>query len=389
MRIGFDVSQTGEGKAGCGYFADSLIRNLTRKDRHNKYLLYPHFGNTFGDHGTIKKTAIIDFPNVSRVMTGKNFCDSISFWEKFPPHGEDVLGNPDIVHANNYYCPQGFQKARIVYTLYDMSFVVYPEFTTESNRLICFDGVLNASCYADYIVAISDYSRNSFLQYFPHYPSDRICVVHLGSRFSETPEDFSIEAVNGLTPHEFWLTVGTLEPRKNLRRLLRAYTILVKKKVNIFPLVLAGGKGWHEDGLEELIRQLDIEKHVKIIGYVKDEQLAWLYQNCFSFIYPSIYEGFGLPVLEALSYGAAVITSNTTSLPEVAGDAAVYINPLIEEDITEAMFNIMNDNNNRMHLKKISKQQAKKFSWDKCASEILGVYEMVMKHPKLYGLYNE
>jgi glycosyltransferase involved in cell wall biosynthesis len=264
-----------------------------------------------------------------------------------------------------------------------MSFAIHPEFTSEQNRWTCFEGVLNASCYADSIVAISNYSRESFLEIFPHYPSDRVRVVLLGSRFSSPAEDQPGSVVAGLLPDKFWLAVGTLEPRKNVRRLLGAYAAFISRNQEGFPLVLAGGKGWLEDDLEEFINMLGIREHTKILGYVTDDELTWLYRNCFAFTYPSLFEGFGLPVLEALSLGAAVVTSNTTSLPEVAGDAACYVDPLKEEAIIAAMSRLTNDEGYRMKLKGLSKPQALKFSWKRCASEILEIYGEVIKRPKL------
>ena len=379
MKIGFDISQTGKDKAGCGYFADSLIQALTGADRENEYILYPHFGASFWDPAGKKTTRNIDRRNVSRILIGNNFHESRTFWEHFPSHGEDMLGKPDIVHANNFSCPRDFRRAKVVYTLYDMSFAIHPEFTSEQNRWTCFEGVFNASCYADFIIAISDYSRCSFLEIFPHYPAERIRAVHLGSRFSSPAEDHPGPVVAGLLPDKFWLAVGTLEPRKNVRRLLRAYAAFLGRNQEGLPLVLAGGKGWLEDDLEEFICSLGIREHVKLLGYVTDEALTWLYKNCFAFLYPSLFEGFGLPVLEALSLGTAVVTSNTTSLPEVAGDAACYVDPLKEEELVVAMTRLMNDDGYRMELKSRAKSQARKFSWKGCAEEVLDIYGEVYK----------
>jgi glycosyltransferase involved in cell wall biosynthesis len=388
VKIGFDISQTGKDKAGCGYFADSLIQALTGVDCESEYILYPHFGTSFWDPSGKKTTRNIDRRNVSRILIGNNFHESRAFWEHFPSHGEDMLGKPDIVHANNFSCPRSFHRAKIVYTLYDMSFLLYPEFTSEQNRWTCFEGVFNASCYADFIVAISHYSRSSFLEIFPHYPADRIRVAHLGSRFSSIAGYDQGSVIEGLVPDKFWLAVGTLEPRKNVRRLLGAYAAFISRNQEGLPLVLAGGKGWLEDDLEEFINTLGIRERVKILGYVTDDKLTWLYQNCFAFIYPSLFEGFGLPVLEALSLGAAVVTSNTTSLPEVAGDAACYVDPLKEEAIIVAMSRLLNDDGYRMKLKCLSKPQALKFSWDRCASEVLDIYGEVIKRPKFESLRN-
>ncbi len=389
MKIGFDVSQTGKDKAGCGYFADSLIQALVNADRENEYVLYPHFGTSFWDPAGKKSTRTIDARNVSRIVIGNNFHESQRFWKQFPDHGEEMLGDPDIVHANNFSCPRDFCRAKVVYTLYDMSFAIHPEFTSEQNRWTCFEGVFNASCYADFIVAISDYSRASFLETFPHYPADRVRVVHLGSRFSSIAGELRSSICPGLVPDRFWLAVGTLEPRKNVRRLLKAYAAFIGLHQQCLPLVLAGGKGWLEDDLEEFITALGIREHVRILGYVSDEELVWLYKHCFAFIYPSLFEGFGLPVLEALSLGAAVVTSNTTSLPEVAGDAARYVNPLRKDDMAVAMSDLMNNDGYRTRLKGRATSQARKFSWERCAAEVLDIYAEVMKRPKLGSLRND
>ena len=384
MRIGFDVSQTGQDKSGCGYFADSLIQALAARDDANHYILYPYFGNCFWDPDGAKTTRNLpDRPNVSRILTGRTFRQSLGFWEQLPANGEAMIGRPDLVHANNFSCPRNLSRARLVYTLYDLSFLIYPEFTFEQTRWNCFRGVFDASCHADFIVAISDYSRNSFLEVFPHYPADRIRVVPLGSRFSSRTGQNPGWVVADLERDRFWLTVGTLEPRKNLRRLLRAYGALARQHQGMLPLVLAGGKGWLEDDLEAFIDALGLREHVRIPGYVSDEQLIWLYRNCFAFLYPSHFEGFGLPVLEALSLGAAVMTSKTTSLPEVAGDAACYVDPSKEEEMIVAMSRLMSDEAYRRERKRLSASQAAKFSWNRCASEVIDIYEEVAKRPKL------
>jgi len=137
-----------------------------------------------------------------------------------------------------------------------------------------------------------------------------------------------------------------------------------------------------EEGLKEFIQALELSNHVLILGYVSDKELAWLYRNCFCFVYPSLYEGFGLPVLEAMGQGAAVITSNATSLPEVAGDAAYYIDPFDEYSMTEALLKLASDDAYREALREKAVIQAEKFSWEKSAEEVLHVYKQVMTLPK-------
>jgi len=384
MKIGFDISQTGEGKAGCGYFADSLVQAMTKIDQENEYILYPHFGTTFWDPKAERTTRRIDRPNVTRKLIGKDFGKSMTFWSNLPPDGEAQLGSPDIIHANNYSCPRGVKNARLVYTLYDLNFIEYPDLTTEENRGKCFDGVFSAAVYADFIISISGYSRNRFLETYPHYPAERIQVVPLGSRFfsgdGERTEGSIHEGL--LKPGEFWLAVGTLEPRKNLRRLLNAFSVNKKQTGFMHPLVMAGGRGWLEEGLEDFIHGLGLAEDVHLLGYVSDQDLEWLYGNCFCFVYPSLYEGFGLPVLEAMGMGAAVITSNTTSLPEVGGDAVHYVDPFDEHDIAGAFLKLDSDGVYREALREKAVIQAEKFSWEKNAEEILDIYTRTMTLPK-------
>ena len=377
MKIGFDVSQTGKTKAGCGYFADTVIGNLLTYDIKNEYLLYSTFGTRFWDPDHSKSTRRFKKSNCFHLLNDLSHQESLSFWDEVTPIDEERLGNPDVIHANNFSCPS-FTKARVVYTLYDLSFLDHPEFTSEENRWQCLNGVFDAALRADLIIAISEYSRQRFLQVFPHFPIEKTRVVYLGSRFEEPGLE---TPVLGLTSNNFWLSVGTLEPRKNLRKTLSAYKHYVDLNFDPKPLVLAGGQGWLEDDIEQFIANLGLTKYVQRLGYVHDSALRWLYKNCWAFVYPSVYEGFGLPVLEAMSLGAPVITSHVTSLPEVGGDAVLYVNPAKEIEIVEAFEKLMSEKF-RDCLKEKSQQQSKQFSWAKTAEQVLQSYEDVLKMPK-------
>ncbi len=376
MRIGFDVSQTGSNKAGCGYVAYSLIQHLARLDHDNYYILYSNFGPDFWDADHKRNTFQTRQANFERRFTEFSHSQARVFWSNPAPGFEDQLGRPDVVHANNYFCPKGLRHARLVYTLYDLVYVEHPEFTTEANRLICFNGVFEASLRADMIISISEYSRRHFLEIFPHYPAERVQVLHPASRFSLTDDvDEKAGQVKKLPAGEFWLSVGTLEPRKNLRRLLQAYARLRHEGLTDLPLAVAGGKGWLEEDLPDYIAGLGIQNDVHLLGYVNDAQLHWLYRHCFAFLYPALFEGFGMPVLEAMSLGAAVITSNVTSLPEIAGDAALSVDPEDVEAMAEAMLRLQNDSTLHADLQRRALARSKLFSWEKMARGVLDVYE--------------
>jgi glycosyltransferase involved in cell wall biosynthesis len=383
MRIGFDTSQTGKAKAGCGWLADSLIRHLAVIDTRNEYVLYPTFGDVFWDVEGPASTIHIDRPNFRRGLFHATLGEAQAFWRTPPADLETQMGAPDIVHANNFFCPRGLDNSRLVYTLYDLIFLDHPESTTEANRIACFTGVFGASLRADFIVAISHYSRNHFLETFPHYPPDRIHVAHPASRFHLQPDCVQPRRLARLQPGQFWLNVGTIEPRKNQRRLLQAYARWKTQGNADFPMVFAGGKGWLMEDFENAIKQLGLQQDVRMLGYVEDTELQWLYQNCFAFVYPSLSEGFGLPVLEAMTLGAPVITSNRTSLPEVVGTAGLMVEPIDENAIFEAMRDLATGHVDREHLRQQAMQQAREFSWDSTARRVLDIYEQVAVIPRL------
>ena len=180
LNVGFDISQTGANKAGCGYFADAMISGMLRLTPQNSYLLLRNFGDFFFD------------PDIQRVKpySGKNvfYASGIDSRDKLAKYwaSSDLpskLAGLDILHANNFWCPRQRLSARLVYTLYDISFLEEPSWTTEVNRIGCFAGVFNAAIAADFIVAISKFSRRHFLRVFPHFPPDRIEVVYPCSKF--------------------------------------------------------------------------------------------------------------------------------------------------------------------------------------------------------------
>jgi glycosyltransferase involved in cell wall biosynthesis len=382
MKIGFDISQTGREKAGCGFFAESLIRHLAEIDLENEYTLYPTFGDHYWDPHWARSTCRIDQPNFKRAPGRKTREAARDFWSNPPDSLEEHLGSPDIVHSNNFFCPTGLRKARLVYTLHDLSFLVHPEWTTEENRIACFEGVFNASIFADFIIANSDYTRHHFLETLPHYPADRIRTIYEASRFKLSTDVPKPKTISFLLRDEFWLSVGILEPRKNHKGLLAAYASLKREAGNRFPLVLAGGKGWLMDDFKRQIESLGLQQEVILPGYLDDKDLQWLYQNCFAFVYPSYFEGFGLPVIEAMSLGAPVIVSNVTSLPEIVREAGILIDPWNQDAIFGAMQRLISGPDLRGALKEKALARASQFSWHAAASCVKDLYAEILSHPK-------
>ena len=379
MDIGFDISQTGTGKAGCGFYTHAMIKAMLAIAPEHHYALYPSFGDFFFD----ARMPVANPYHGKHVRYGPRHLTrekARSFWNQ--PELESALANPDIIHSNNFWTPVQVGSSRLVYTLYDMGFAVNPTWTTEANRLGCFEGVFRSSIAADWVVAISEYSRKHYLSLFPHFPSNRVRVVYPCSRFdSSMPLGTPPLAVKSLSDGEFWLSVGTIEPRKNQRLLVQAYARYLEAGGRPMPLVLAGGKGWLMDDFRDYLAKLNISDRVILTGYVSDNELIWLYRNCYASLYPSVFEGFGLPVLEGMQFGAPTLSSDATSMPEVTGNAAILLTPHEPGAWSHAMLNLASDQQERLRLSEAARARAKQFKWETSAASMLQIYKEAMDSP--------
>ncbi len=303
------------------------------------------------------------------------------FWTQ--PDKDALLGDLDIVHGNNFWCPTYTPASRLIYTFYDMGFAIDPAWTTEKNREGCFRGVFHAAIVADWIVAISEASRSHYLEVFPSFPADRIRVIHPCSRFADgTAMGTRPAALKEVAEGRFWLSVGTIEPRKNQRRLTDAYARYRASTANPMPLVLAGGKGWLMDDFQSHLVELGIQQHVVLTGYVSDAELIWLYRHCYANLYPSLFEGFGLPVLEGMQFGAATVASDNTSLPEVAGNAAILLEATDIDAWAGTLVRLGADERERGRLQAAALAQAATFEWKTSAAALLRLYEDALAAPK-------
>ena len=230
---------------------------------------------------------------------------------------------------------------------------------------------------ADRIIAISQNTKKDLVEYF-NVRDDRIDVIPLAARKDFHPR--SMTKVQAFVS-EHWgldkpylLSVGTIEPRKNLKHLIRVYCSLPEEIRNDYQLVIAGGEGWLSSDIYQWIVEIGAESSIRFLEYVGLE-LPWLYCGATCFIYPSLYEGFGMPPLEAMACGTPVITSNTSSLPEVAGDAAILIDPQSEEELASAISQIVSDPALRQTMSNKGLDRAQVFSWEQIAKDTLEVYK--------------
>jgi glycosyltransferase involved in cell wall biosynthesis len=234
-----------------------------------------------------------------------------------------------------------------------------------------------AARHAAAILTISECSKRDIVQRL-RVPADKVFVSYLAASPNFRPLDLAaLETVKqkyGLD--QFILTVGTLEPRKNISSLIKAY----QQIVNMYPhiqLVHAGPLGWMYADVLTLVKELGLDQQVRFLGRVSEEDLIGLYNAARLFVFPSLYEGFGLPVLEAMACNCPVVTSNNSSLVEVAGDAACLIDPMNIGDIASGMMNILDDANTANELRAAGLKQSAKFTWEKCARVTHSVYEII------------
>jgi glycosyltransferase involved in cell wall biosynthesis len=371
MRIGFDVAQTCEPKAGCGWVADLVARALAENAPGDEICLYHHFGGWL--NADTSKGTHLSRPNIKEPFSLLSVDAARELWAAVASGQRELPGCPDIVHSNCYQAPK-VGPAKLVYTVHDVSFWVYPEFTTEVNRLVCQQGVLEAVSRAAGLVFVSKSTRNEFEKIFPGLCDRRniaTLVAPNASRFTNLPQP-RLEI-----PPGGWLAVGSLEPRKNYGALLDAMERYWERSKARRPLAIVGGSGWKSEDARHRIQDLEQRGLVCYIGYVSEERLKQIYGVSFALVFPSHYEGFGLPIVEAMSQGCPVITRRNSSLEEVGGGAALYYNDTVE-DLVELMLSLENSSPFYLERSGLSLTQAAKFDWSTTARSILEFYRSLL-----------
>lgn len=276
-----------------------------------------------------------------------------------------------LYHETNYALFD-FKEGPTVITLYDLSFVRYPEWHPKDRVKYFEQYCLEKLSHVDAILTISEYSKKEIIELLGVDPK-KVYVTYPGVDRKFKPDG---ERMKGL-PNEYILFVGNIEPRKNLATLLKAYRSLPKDLRERYPLVISGALGWMTHEFKSALRQFKGKEKPIVTGYVNQNYLPMLYRGASLFVYPSFYEGFGLPVLEAMASGVPVIGSNVTSLPEVIGDSGVLVRPENEDELKEMITKLLYDKDTRRILINKGLEKASHFSWEKCAKATLTIYKMV------------
>lgn len=364
MIIGIDGRTNSNQKSGVGYLVDNMVSKLFEIDHMNRYKIFGGYFNT-------KNKNIRSLVLPKTIQRGINLV-----WRylAFPPVNF-FIGKTDIFFFPNFVDFPVITKRRIL-MIPDMSFVQFPQFTEKRNLRVLNRGVSASAKRADKILTISESAKSEIIDHYKIDPN-KVVVVYLAPNDGIIKVDDlrSIEDVRkkyGIK-NKYILFVGTIEPRKNIKGLIHAFYKLSDKIRKEYQLVIAGGKGWYYDEVFDLIEKYEMNDEVIFTGYANESDLSCIYSGASLFVFPSFYEGFGIPVLEAFKCGVPVISSSASSLPEVGGDAVLYFDPYSTEDIRRNIERVLEDKELADSLIKKGSKRLERFSWEKSSEKLLEV----------------
>ena len=355
MVIGIDGNEANiERKVGIGEYAFELLRQFEKLSPKNvQFRIY------------LKNKPRPEMPK-EREGWKYRVIGPKKFWTQFALPFDLYFGKnrPNVFFTPTHYAPR-FSPVPTAVSVMDLSYIHFPSLFKASDLYQLKNWTAYSVKNAKAIFTISQASKDDIIKTYKT-KENKVIVTYPGiKKLSDMSEANSEIKIDG----EYILFVGTLQPRKNIVRLIEAFSKL-KKEVS---LLIVGKKGWLYNDILEAPKKFNVEKRVKFLDFVENEDLPSLYKKALCFVLPSLYEGFGLPVLEAMRYGCPVVISNISSLPEAGGDAALYVDPLNVDDIAKKLESIIDDEDLRKNLIKKGYEQVKKFSWEKTAKETLSV----------------
>jgi glycosyltransferase involved in cell wall biosynthesis len=381
MKIVLDATSIRDRPSGIGIYIQNLLTGMLeilREDDqigfdlrilHKNKILWKFLNNQFLEN-QVKASHLLRFQGFYYPFPSEVSLQILrrSQWIKFL--FENFLGKPDIFHGLDYL-NYPLKHSYNILTLHDLSFIRYPQYAADrvlklyQKRLeICFQ-------WTDLIIAVSESTKQDIVNFFGINP-EKIWVTPLASRYTPIP----IIPLN--FPFPYLLFVSTLEPRKNINTLVQAFEILKQKYKIPHHLILIGKKGWKYTAILETIESSPVQNCIHQLDYLDDRQLVQFYQQATAFLYPSYYEGFGLPVLEAMTLGIPVITSNQSSLPEVTGDAALLVHPEDVDSLVSATRSVIDNPDLHRHLSQAGRERSLLFSWKKTALQTLAAYKSLL-----------
>jgi glycosyltransferase involved in cell wall biosynthesis len=368
MRIAIDIRPLRDTMTGIGRYLSKLLEALSKCDAHNEYRLF--YSNIRGNtpRGLPQTT---NFKTLTYRYPGKLIT---ALWAySGVPAAELFVGAIDVFHAPGFQVPPVRRCAR-VFTVYDLIPIIHPEMSIPSSVRHFRPRVRHYTRRADLIVAISRATAADLTRHLD-VPESKIAVIYPGTTALEKASSENIESTKvkyGISG-EFILFVSRIDPRKNLPRLMKAFE--VSGLHNDFELILVGPEGWYMEQFHSAYESLLCKWRIKWLRYVPDSDLAALYSAAALLVYPSLLEGFGLPILEAMSVGCPVLTSNLSSMPEVTGEAALLIDPFEIDSIADGMKKLAMNSSLRENLSRLGRDRVRLFTWENTARQMIDVYK--------------
>jgi len=363
MKIGIISEPLNENPTGVGSYAFNLTEHLIATDKKNDYFLINWKENDF-------------FHQVPKVTLKNPLRKLLPTYGWYPTIPFQIEKTKFDLILNFSQVPNFFRfNSQYIITVFDLTPLILPR-AHKTGKSVLFKLLLPRTLrYADNIITVSESTKRDIMKYF-NVPENKIKVIYLAANKHYRPirNNVLLESVREKysLPSKFILFVGTFEPRKNIPAILKAFRRLNPPD---YKLVLVGKRGWKLNQIFQLIDSLNLKEKVLLPGYVETKDLPVFYNLASLFVYPSFYEGFGLPPLEAMACGCPVITSNTSSLPEVVGDAGIMIDPRDVTSIAGAMKMVLVNENLRKEMSLKGIMQAEKFSWEKAATETMELYK--------------
>ena len=398
MKLLFNVAPLLPPKTGVGYYTENLIRELSMLDENVKVVgwfkdrLYNSQQMlSLVEDKEEELTAGIGAKKISRKIveniSNLSFLSGAIAWLNYRRSygsSEKILGKCSkegfLYHETNFVLAP-FEGTKIV-TVHDLSHERFPEHQKLETVALLKQRMKIGLQRVTHIIADSHFTKQEIIELY-HIDPDKISVVLLGvsSAFAPLQKENAEATLSnlGLSFKQYVLSVCTLQPRKNLLRLVNAYSRLPSSVRRSMPLVLAGIPGWNNAELFDVIGPMIDRKEVYLLGYIPQDILVQLYAGATIFAYPSLYEGFGLPILEAMASGTPVLTSNNSSIPEVAAGAAIEVDPYSTDDILQGLDRLVTDAKLRSSLVERGMERAKFLTWRRTAQETLAVYNKVLE----------
>ena len=362
MRIGIETSVLRMNRAGSAVYTRHLVTHLQRLCSDHRLFFY-----AFGKGG--ERTSRKRLERVIHDTVWMHLALPLKIWR-------DQI---DVFHATAFSAPVAIPCLSVL-TVLDLTIVKHPEWF--DHRWFYFYTKIMLPILArraDRIVTISQCSKRDLMDYYG-LSAGKIAVIppavdHRLFHVNHNPESIQLARERFGIYGKYILSVGTLEPRKNFSRLVESFAILRRHAAEDCRLVIVGEKGWKYDQIFRTVRALGLEDKVQFLGYVPEQDLPLLYRGAELFVYPSLYEGFGVPILEAMACGCPVVCSNRSAMPEVAGEAAILVNPEDPEGIAQVMGHVLSDPSLADAMRTVGKERAQRFCWDDSARMLFDVYK--------------